>query len=156
MATMADPWIAAHPGHHDEDVWSSDALLNNIRAGHMHSLMPGLAKRQRVASASPLISMAYPFAGHTFGSTSESDDLRRRLDNANLYFHRKATEVFSDDVALRLLAAIYEIGVVDLEDFDACEYGVPLAKLTAANFCEIGAKVIYITESGQQFIESIG
>ena len=30
-----------------------------------------------------------------------------------------------------------------------------MAKLTAANFCEVGANVIYITESGQRFIASI-
>ena len=47
------------------------------------------------------------------------------------------------------------ISSVDISDFDACDGGLPLAKLTAANFCEVGAKVIHITEAGQRFIDSL-
>ena len=61
----------------------------------------------------------------------------------------------SDDAALRLLATLYEAVVVDISEFDSCKDGLSLAKLTGANFCEIGANVIYITESGQRFIDSI-
>ena len=75
--------------------------------------------------------------------------------NINDHFHRKAAEVFTDDVALRFLAVLYQDSVIDLADCDAGQQGVPLAKLTAANFCEVGANVIYITESGQRFLESI-
>ena len=53
------------------------------------------------------------------------------------------------------MAELYQSFNIDLEEFDACEYGVALAKLTAANFCEVGAKVIYITEAGQGFIEAL-
>ena len=84
-----------------------------------------------------------------------TEELRQRLANANDYFRRKATEVVSDDAALRLLATLYEAVVVDISEFDSCKDGLSLAKLTAANFCEIGANVIYITESGQRFIDSI-
>ena len=84
-----------------------------------------------------------------------NETLGQRLANANDYFKRKATEVVSDESALRLLAALYEAVVVDISEFDLCEDGLSLAKLTAASFCEIGATVVYITESGQRFIDSI-
>ena len=81
--------------------------------------------------------------------------LRQRLDNANNHFRKKAAAVFGDGDAVRLLARLYQAVTVDLADFDACKDGVSLAKLTAANFCEIGAKSIYITEAGQNFIDAI-
>lgn len=84
-----------------------------------------------------------------------SENLRLRLENANSYFRRKASAVFGDSASLALLKSLYEDIVVDISDFDACENGLPLAKLTAANFCEVGAKVIHITEAGQQFIDSL-
>ena len=90
------------------------------------------------------------------GDTSTStESLRQRLDNANDYFRRKASEVFNDVAALRLLADLYEQVVVDVANFDPCENGIALAKLTAANFCEVGGSLIYITESGQRFVDSI-
>ena len=82
-------------------------------------------------------------------------DLRHRLANANDYFRRKAREVLTDDDAVRLLARLYEVGTLDLAEIDTCRDGIPLAKLTAANFCQIGAKVAYITDSGLRFINSI-
>lgn len=98
-------------------------------------------------------------AGPTKGVRPPDDDqavgLQQRIDNINDHFHRKAAEVFTDDVALRFLAVLYQDSVIDLADCDAGQQGVPLAKLTAANFCEVGANVIYITESGQRFLESI-
>ena len=86
---------------------------------------------------------------------SSTENLRHRLDNANRHFRRKASAVLADEVTVRLLAELYQSFNIDLEEFDACEYGVALAKLTAANFCEVGAKVIYITEAGQGFIEAL-
>ena len=81
--------------------------------------------------------------------------LRGRLADANAYFRRKASEVFGDQSALRVLVSLYEDVIVDIPDFDMREDGLSLAKLTAAGFVEVGANVIYITESGQRFIESI-
>ena len=81
--------------------------------------------------------------------------LQQRLNNANRHFKRKAAEVFSDADAIRLLAELYESINLDTEEFDTCQHGIALAKLTAANFCEIGADVIYITEAGQRFIEAL-
>ena len=83
------------------------------------------------------------------------ENIRRRLDNANNHFRRKAAEVFNDEAALRLLARMYQDVVVQIADFDSGKNGLPLAKLTAAHFCEIGENVIYITDAGQKFIESI-
>ena len=80
---------------------------------------------------------------------------RQRLAIANDYFHRKATEVFNDKSALQLLEKMRRDVVWDIADFDACQYGITLAKLTAANFAEVGAKVIYITEAGQRFMKSV-
>ena len=82
-------------------------------------------------------------------------DVRERLKNANNHFRRKAAEVLGDEEAVLLLANLYRNSNIQLEDFDACRDGIALARLTAANFCEIGARVIYITEAGQGFIESI-
>ena len=81
--------------------------------------------------------------------------LRQRLDNANNHFRKKAAAVFGDGDAVRLLARLYQAVTVDVADFDARKDGVSLAKLTAANFCEIGAKSIYITEAGQNFIDAV-
>ena len=90
------------------------------------------------------------------GSGAYSDQtLRQRLDNANNHFRKKAAAVFGDGDAVRLLAQLYQTVVVDIADFDARKDSVSLAKLTAANFCEIGAKSIYITEAGQNFIDAL-
>lgn len=90
--------------------------------------------------------------GHT---TESTESLRHRLDNANNHFRRKAADVLGDEDAVVLLAEIYQMASIRIRDFDSCQHGIALAKLTAANFCEIGANLIYITEAGQSFIESI-
>lgn len=90
------------------------------------------------------------------GATPDStENLRRRLDNVNNHFRRNAGAVFNDEAALMLLARMSRDFVVQIADFDTGKNGIPLAKLTAANFCEIGENVIYITEAGQKFIASI-
>ena len=86
---------------------------------------------------------------------SSGQELQYRLDNANDYFRRKASEVLNDEEALQLLVALYESSVVEIVDINWCKYGIPLGKLTAANFCQIGNTVIYITDSGYRFIDSI-
>ena len=82
-------------------------------------------------------------------------DLRHRLSRANAYFARKADEVFIDDASLSLLATFYNRIVIPAEDLDLGEHGTALARLTAANFCEVGANVVYITEAGQLFVNSV-
>ena len=104
--------------------------------------------------------VVYMPARRSFGerradAANSTENLRERLANANGHFRRKATEVFNDEAALKLLADMYRDVVVNLSEFDACKNGIPLAKLTAANFCEVGATVVYITEAGQRFIDSI-
>lgn len=94
------------------------------------------------------------FAGHE-PDPELVKSLKRRLNDANRHFRRKAAAVFNDDAALTLLATLYESVVVETEDFDFCEHGRSLAKLAAANFCEIGSNGIFITESGQRFIDNI-
>ena len=84
-----------------------------------------------------------------------TETMRQRLSNANSFFQRKASEVLTDEAALKLLAALYQDVVIEISEFDVCKNGISLAKLTAANFCEIGGDVIYITEAGQRFIDSI-
>ena len=80
---------------------------------------------------------------------------RDRLANANDYFRRKAAEVFMDDTALSLLGELERSFTVNLADLNIHERGLALAKLTAAGFVEIGARVIYITEAGQRYVQSI-
>lgn len=86
------------------------------------------------------------------GST---EDLRQRVEDANAYFRWKAAEVFEDESAVRLLARLYEAITVEFSEFDSGKDGISLAKLTAAAFCEFSSTGIYVTESGQRFIESI-
>ena len=83
------------------------------------------------------------------------EELHQRLENANSHFRRKAAAVLGDDNAVRLLATLYQVFNIEISELDMREDGIALAKLTAANFCEIGANVIYVTEAGQNFIEAI-
>ena len=82
-------------------------------------------------------------------------NLRIRLDKANEHFRRRAAAVLRDKDAVLLLAGLYEQSSVRLEEFDTCNSGVPLAKLAAAGFCDIGSESIYVTMTGREFIESI-
>lgn len=95
--------------------------------------------------------------GMYFGGPSldDSGDLRERLANANAHFRRKAAQVLDDEEALKLLDGLYQDVVVDIPDAEIPKAGICLAKLTAANFCEVGANVIYITHAGRRFVESI-
>ena len=86
---------------------------------------------------------------------SQDLNLQLRLDNANRYFRRMAAAVYNDEEAVQLLRSMYSDVLVANEDFDFCHKGHALAKLTAANFCEMGSNDIYITEHGQRFIESL-
>ena len=40
-------------------------------------------------------------------------------------------------------------------DFDVAQDGIALARPAAANFAEIGATVVYITDAGRRFIQYI-
>ena len=71
--------------------------------------------------------------------------------NANLYFRRKTSEVMGDKDSKALLCEMYDSLVVDRDTFDA--RGQALARLTAANLCEIGAKVVHITIDGCRLVE---
>ena len=82
-------------------------------------------------------------------------ELRSRLDHANQHFRRKAAAVLRDKDAALLLATLYKQSNMRVQDFDTCTFGIPLAKLAAANFCDIGSRSIYITMAGREFIESI-
>lgn len=147
MSAQIDTWATAHPGHHDDDQWYVQPLYDAYT--HVSSLNSLPRRALKAGSMGSADKDANPSAADL------SPSLQQRLDNANAYFRRMAAAVFADDVALRLLAVLCQDGVIDLADFDSCEHGIPLAKLTAANFCEVGASVIYITESGQRFIKSI-
>lgn len=92
---------------------------------------------------------------HGTSDPEEIRDLYQRLENANSHFRRKAAAVLGDDDAIWLLSTLYQTSSIEIVEVDTLKYGIALAKLTAANFCEVGANVIYITEAGQNFIESI-
>ena len=116
---------------------------------------PAPSYRERITEPRIYLAWRRHSAIHQGGAGSSTEGLRQRLANANSYFHRKASEVLADDAALKLLAALYQDVVVEISEFDVCKNGISLAKLTAANFAEIGGNVIYITEAGQRFIDSI-
>ena len=84
------------------------------------------------------------------------NNLKLRLNNANRYFHRMAAAVFIDDEAIKLLRSMYTDVLVENEAFDFQQNGRALARLAAANFCELGPTDIYITQAGQRFIENLG
>ena len=91
-------------------------------------------------------------------STAAADtirDLRTRLHAANEYFVQKTTEVMIDEHAVTLLAELYENVTIDIDDFDTRSNAMSLARLTAANFVEVGARIIHITVFGRKFIESL-
>lgn len=96
-----------------------------------------------------------PWATDDWQILDTETELRHKLANAAGYFRRKTSAVLNDDASLRLLADIHEAGVMEKSDFDPCEHGFALAKLTAANLCEIGANVIYVTPVGRRFIKTI-
>lgn len=147
MPAQAEVWAMADPGHHDADQWYG-RLLCNTDADLSSVLYPS-------GQTGTVSSVASPAAESGSSVDDPTRSLQQRLDHVNAHFRRKATAVLADDVALRLLAALYQDRVSDLADFNACELGVPLSKLTAANFCEVGAIAIWITDAGHQFITSI-
>ena len=89
------------------------------------------------------------------GDAESVQELRDRLANANDYFARKAGDVLIDELALRLLATLYQEVVVDSSETGVSPLGIALAKLTAANLCEVDADSVFITKSGQKFIDAI-
>ena len=82
-------------------------------------------------------------------------DLQRRLEIANAYFRRKATEVLTDDTALGMMAVLYQDGLIDIAKLNEGQLAIALAKITAAGFCEIGVHAICITQSGERFVGSL-
>ena len=82
-------------------------------------------------------------------------ELRQKVSRTSNYFRRKASAVLADAYALELLADLYEAGVMDKPDLDLCERCDALAKLAAANLCELGENIVYITPAGRQFIDRI-
>ena len=93
--------------------------------------------------------------GRYLDPETDQSNLRKRLNNADRHFRRKAAAVFNDPTAVSLLKSLRSRVLIETEEFDFCGKGRALAKLTAANFCEIGANSVYITEPGQRFVDKI-
>ena len=134
MANLSEAWLLCRNQHH-RDPWTSEPPTPQNR-------IPVPAPQSQTE-------------GQTPPASAPTADLQRRLDNANAYFRRKAAEVLTDDSAVRLMAVLYQDGLVELADFNKRQLGLPLAKIAAAGFCEIGANAICITQSGQNFIGSL-
>lgn len=134
MPNPSEAWLLFCNEHH-RDPWTSEPPTPQNR-------IPVPAPQSQPAGQTPL-------ASDTIA------DLQRRLDNANAHFRRKAAEVLVDDSAVRLMAVLYQDGLVELADFNNRQLGIPLAKIAAAGFCEIGANAICITQSGQNFVGSL-
>ena len=137
-----DEWVAVG---HPTDGWSKA----NCVTGQADF-------RPRSQFANELRGIGHPVVSfREFGLDNESASLRQRLENANAHFRRKAAQVLDDEDALKLLDGLYQDVVADIPDTEISKAGVCLAKLTAANFCEVGANVIYITHTGRRFVESV-
>ena len=154
QGSWLEGWIERQMHFGDES-----ALRKEILGGHqaldVWSLYESLHQRPMDRILSYGLRRVWGSAIRRSDATKSPERLRERLANANDYFRKKASEVLTDESALGLLTSIYEGVVVEIVDFDFCNNGMALAKLTAANFAEIGANVIYITEAGQRFINSI-
>ena len=139
MADHSEVWLVCHGNHH-ADPWGPTAAMPLSR------IPPGSPQTKPAASAAqkPMPQSADPVS-----------NLQQRLARANAYFRRKAAGVLTDDTAVRLLADLYQHGLIEFERFNSVRHGIPLAKISAAGFCEIGATAIYITLSGERFIGSL-
>ena len=80
-------------------------------------------------------------------SRSTSDVL---FGDTRRHFLQKTSEVLNDEAALRLLVRFSDGSVIETGEFDT--QSIALAKLTAANLCEIGSTTVYITEVGKRFV----
>ena len=120
MPDQSEAWLICQSSHHT-DPWALTAAMP-------HSRVPtGYPQSKPTAPAAPK-SMPQ--------SSDSASNLRQRLDRANAYFRRKAAEVLTDDTAVRLLAVLYQRGLIELEHFNSGQHGIPLAKIIAAGFCE--------------------
>lgn len=133
MPNPSEAWMICCNEHH-RDPWASDPAAPQNR-------IPFPAPQSQPEDQMP--------------PSDPTADLQCRLDNANAYFRRKAAEVLTDDSTVRLMAVLYQDGLVELADFNNRQLGIPLAKIAAAGFCEIRANAICITQSGQNFVGSL-
>ena len=81
--------------------------------------------------------------------------LRSKLDRVIRYFKRKTAAVLNDEDALQLLSELHESKLIEKKDIDPSKHCFPLSKLAAANLCEIGSNIVYITPNGKRLIDSI-
>ena len=132
---------------------SDFALHSGAMSGHHYYI-----DEERISTGTEGISILDPAQDVAFWPmASYLPDPRDKikLDEFEQHFRRKAAAVLIDDDALRLLALFYIETVIENSDFDFCQNGRSLAKLTAAHFCEVGANGIYITDRGQRLINSL-
>lgn len=141
--TSHNPSAWADVGHQTHD-WSEA----NCMASQPDS-------RPRPQFADQMPGIVHQVLSHQRFGAIASSDLRQRLENANAHFRRKAGQVLDDADAMQFLDDLYNSVVVDIPDTEISKAGICLAKLTAANFCEVGGNVVYITYSGRRFVESI-
>ena len=138
---------------HELNLWGDEVYVghdwNDCVLGNLPSRWPSLAKHER----SGIRRRARVYHARTEDSP---ESLRHRLDNANAHFRRKAAEVLDDEHALKYLDKLYRDVVIDIPDSELSQQELALAKLAAANFCEIGINAISITLSGRRFADSIG
>ena len=85
----------------------------------------------------------------------ELRELTQRLSATNNYFGRRASEVLTNEAAVRLIARMFEDKVMDKDKLDLGGDGEAFALLNGAAFCEIGANVYYITDAGMRFVQDL-
>lgn len=87
------------------------------------------------------------------GEADPGESPEERLEDVNRHLRRMAGAVLNDDQAVRLIGQLRERKVLEREE--VLDQAVPLARLAAANFCEVGAESIWITHAGMVFVDSI-
>ena len=97
----------------------------------------------------------FSFSEGVVESSYVNAGLRSKLNRVIRYFKRKTAAVLNDEDALQLLSELHESKLIEKKDIDPSKHCFPLSKLTAANLCEIGSNIVYITPNGKRLIDSI-
>lgn len=160
-------WGVANPGPptiHRRRVLRSPRIVDSLAATR-EALHGWLGPMVHESLDSPIERMAGRSAEREFGGFIPMDaeslqqnpveEINLKLERVTDHFRRRTGAVLSNDPALRLLADLYEVGAMEKSDLGLCQRCGPLAKLTAANLCEVGVNIIYITPAGRQLINSI-
>ena len=81
------------------------------------------------------------------------DQLQARVENESSHLRRMVAAVVNDQEALRLMARLHDRESIETKELE--DSAIPLAKITAANFAQVGAHLVHVTGPGRKFVQSI-